>query len=242
MKSMKPFSMRAMTQAWPLVPLFATIAMLVSSRSGTAYIQYSENGDLTNCASCHGDFRAASYISEVDGQNWGNLHNLHRTTMLSGDCDACHSGAETFPVILDLSNGGTGGLAPISCVGCHGRAEDNVAGNPEVAAGRSGYGAGLRQHHQTTGVLVCSECHLDANPANYTPAGENVLPPFYANPGTGHPAMPTVSCNDDGSEDFAGAPQGLDNDGDDLFDGGDSNCMAPVEERTWGLLKSLFHR
>ena len=29
------------------------------------------------------------YFSE-DGQLWGNLHNLHRSDMLNGDCDACH--------------------------------------------------------------------------------------------------------------------------------------------------------
>jgi len=125
-------------------------------------------------------------------------------------------------------------------VGCHGRAEDNVAGNPEVGAGRSGYGAGLRQHHQNAGATVCANCHLDANPASYTTVGENVLPPYYANPGSGHPAMPTQSCNGNGSENFAGATQGLDNDGDDLYDTNDTNCATPVEERTWGSLKSLF--
>ncbi len=214
----------------------ALIALLASSRSGTAYTTY--GGDSSNCGSCHGDFRATAYVSPVDGQNWGNLHNVHRTTMLGGDCDACH-GADTFPVILDESNGGTG-LEAIGCMGCHGRSEDNVAGNPEVGAGRSGYGAGLRQHHQNAGATVCSNCHLDANPANYTPVGENVLPPYYASPGTGHPAMPTQSCNGNGSENFAGAAQGLDNDGDDLYDTSDTNCATAVEDRTWGALKTLF--
>jgi hypothetical protein len=219
--------------------LGAICALLAWPRSGTAFTQYSLNGgDATNCASCHGDFRATAYVSLADGQNWGNLHNLHRTSMLSGDCASCH-GADDLPVILDASDGGNG-LSPIGCVGCHGRAEDNVAANPEIGAGRSGYGAGLRQQHQNAGVTSCSNCHLDANPANYTPVGENVLPTYYANPGTGHPAMPSESCNGDGSENFAGATQGLDNDGDDVYDASDSNCAAPVENSTWGSIKSLY--
>lgn len=217
----------------------AVVGLWFSSQSSSAYTQYSQNGgDATNCGTCHGDFRATSYVSLVDGQNWGNLHNLHRNTMMNGDCDVCHGSGE-FPVILDASNGGTG-LSPIGCVGCHGRAEDNVAGNPEVGAGRSGYGAGLRQHHQTAGATVCSDCHLDAIPAGYTPAGENTPPPYYADPGTNHPAMPTESCNSNGSENFAGLAQGLDNDGDDFFDASDTDCVSPVENRSWGALKSLF--
>jgi hypothetical protein len=221
--------------------LCAIGALLAWPRSGTAFTQYSQNGgDATNCGSCHGDFRATSYVSLADGQNWGNLHNLHRNTMLSGDCGSCH-GANTFPVILNASEGGTG-LSPIGCVGCHGRAEDNVAANPEIGAGRTGYGAGLRQRHQTAGVTSCGNCHLDADPANYTPVGENVLPTYYANPGTGHPAMPSESCNANGSENFAGATKGLDNDGDDAYDTSDTNCTAPVENSTWGSIKSLYQQ
>jgi hypothetical protein len=222
-----------------IATVLAFAAIGLWSQVGSAYDQYSQNGgDATNCGACHGDFRAIAYTSPRDGMNWGNLHNLHRTTMLASDCDACH-GANTFPVILDSSSGGTG-LDPIGCAGCHGRAEDNVAGNPEVDAGRTGYGAGLRQHHFTTGTAICANCHLDANPASYTPVGENALPPYYANPGTGHPAMPDDACNANTSEDFAGASEGLDNDGDDVYDTGDSNCMTPVESATWGALKSIF--
>ena len=199
--------------------VFCALAMLPLTNA-SAFEQFSEDGDLTNCAGCHGDFRANDYTSLSDGQSWGNLHNLHRSTMLSGDCDACHLASGRFPVPLDESAGGTG-LDPIGCMGCHGRAEDNVAGNPSFP---NGLGAGLRQHHTNAGVTDCLECHADANPANYTPVGENVLPPYFANPGTGHPNIPTDSCNDDGSENFAGAMAGLDNDGDQLYDGADTDC------------------
>jgi len=190
--------------------MFCTLTILLPV-TVSAYSQYSTDGGSTNCAQCHGDFRANNYTSLADGQDWGNLHNLHRNTMLNGDCDTCHQSGDRFPVLLDDSVGGSG-LDPIGCMGCHGRAQDN---NP---------GAGLRQHHFSAGVTLCFGCHVDADPANYTPAGEETPPPYYANPGTGHPSMPTDSCNDDGSEDFAGLSTGLDNNGDDLYDGDDPGC------------------
>ena len=85
-----------------------------------------------DCAACHGDFRDSPYISLSDGQNWGDdLHDVHRNTMLSRDCDACHQPSGRTPVYLDFSTG-TNGL-DISCIGCHGRPGEG--------------GAGLRQHH-----------------------------------------------------------------------------------------------
>jgi len=58
------------------------------------YDKYSKDDDATNCRQCHGDFRDDNYVSPVDGQNWGNLHNIHRSTMLGGDCDVCHIGED----------------------------------------------------------------------------------------------------------------------------------------------------
>lgn len=198
--------------------------LLLGNRSSIAYEQFSQDGgDATNCGACHGDFRSSSYISLSDGTNWGNLHNLHRNTMLSGDCDACHLDDDEFPVLLSSSAGGNG-LAPISCAGCHGNEEDHSEANPDWP--QSGYGAGLRQHHYNAGVTNCANCHQDAVPANFTPVGEGALPTYYADPGTGHPMMPTDACNQDSSEDFAGSPAGLDNDGDLVYDGADSDCTA----------------
>ena len=210
-----------MKKAVPVI-LFAVLVAVFGFqvRSAEAYSQYSTNGSTGNCATCHGDFRSSPYTSLADSQSWGDdLHDMHRNTMLGGDCDVCHSSGGRFPVILDSSVGGTGGLQAISCVGCHGRAEDEASPN-------AGYGAGLRQHHWRVGETVCAGCHSDADPANYTPVGEDVLPPYYANPGTGHPNMPTDPCNLDGNENFAGSAQGLDNDGDDIYDGADPDCQA----------------
>lgn len=205
---------------WVIPSLMFCVLTLLLPTTVTAYTQYSLNGENTYCARCHGDYRSNVYISPSDNQLWGNLHNIHRTTMLSGDCDACHVAADRFPTYLDVSAGGEG-LDPIGCMGCHGRTEDNVAGNPSFP---NGLGAGLRQHHTNAGVNDCVDCHDDANPANYTPVGEEVLPPYYADSGTGHPNIPTGPCNDDGSENFAGAATGLDNDGDQLYDTGDPGC------------------
>jgi hypothetical protein len=96
-------------------------------------------------------------------------------------------------------------------------------GNDSESAGR---GAGLRQHHTNAGELDCMDCHDDADPANYTPVGEDVLPDYYANPGSNHPAIPTDSCNPLGTENFAGTSIGLDNDGDGQTDGSDSDCQT----------------
>lgn len=169
------------------------------------------------CAQCHGDFRATNYISLSDGQNWGNLHNLHRFDMLDGDCSTCHTSPNRTPVFLSSSDGGTG-LDPISCVGCHGRNEDM---GPD-----SNRGAGLRQHHWNTGTTLCASCHDDADPANYTPVGENVLPSYYFLPDPDHPNKPTDPCNTQGEENYAGDLEGLDNDGDDLYDDNDPDCAS----------------
>jgi hypothetical protein len=78
-------------------PLFrATVIaigiVILGIAGAEGYDKYSQNDDATNCRECHGDFRSSNYISPVDGQDWGNLHNIHRSTMLSGDCDVCHIG------------------------------------------------------------------------------------------------------------------------------------------------------
>jgi hypothetical protein len=207
-----------------------TAAILPAS----AYEQYSTN-QADNCAACHGDFRAAGYVSNADGVAWAggtSLHNGHRTTMLSGDCGTCHSGASRFPVSLKTSSGGTG-LPAISCLGCHGRAEP--------AAGGAVKGAGLRQHHFRSGVTVCMSCHGDCNPAGFAVAPETVKPPYYFTPDAAHPAKPTDPCNGNGSESQLAGPLGLDNDGDTTYDGSDRDCAVPTVITTWGSLKAA-HR
>jgi hypothetical protein len=204
-----------------------------------------------NCKTCHGDFRATDadnsrpylrdeYISPTDGKRWREiftsadpgsepedeigLHDIHRHIMLDEDdgdvsgCDVCHTRPPGFyPVYLNSSSSTF--LEPIGCMGCHGRKED--AGNDSISAG---FGAGLRQHHTNAGVTDCKTCHADADPANYTPVGENVLPPFYFSPDPEFPNKPTDPCNQHREEDYAGRRQGLDNDGDGRYDKRDRDC------------------
>ncbi|UCH46181.1 MAG: hypothetical protein JSV11_05640, partial [Nitrospiraceae bacterium] len=175
----------------------------------------------SGCANCHGDFRAKSYTPQnPEKQEWSRgLHDVHED-MLNGDCNACHSGSSKNTVNINNSDGGDG-LDSISCLGCHGRVED---GTSSFSTWR--YGAALIQKHLSSG---CTGCHSDSNPSdpNYTDlAGENVLPPYYANPGINHPKIPTDPCNVNSSEDVEGTAAGLDNDGDGLYDGDDPDCAS----------------
>jgi hypothetical protein len=197
--------------------------ILLLAAGANAYEQYSVSGD-DNCRDCHGDFRDSPYISEADGQSWGDsLHDVHQD-MLNGDCDTCHSSGPRFPVLLGSSLGGLF-LDPISCSGCHGRAEDGTG------SGSEGYGAGLRQHHWLAGETICLDCHDDADPAAFDPVGEDVLPPYYSDSDAIHPLIPSDPCNlsaDGFPEDYAATTIGLDNDGDDLYDEADTiDCPEP---------------
>jgi hypothetical protein len=185
------------------------------------------------------------YISLTDGKPWSEiytevtetepveeigLHDIHRHIMLdklSGSrCDTCHGEGSTrfYPVFLNQSVSTF--LEPISCMGCHGRWDD--AGNDNDF---EGLGAGLRQHHTNAGVTECKTCHADADPVNYTPVGENVLPPYYFAPDPEFPNKPTDPCNKHGEEDYAGIRKGLDNDGDGRYDESDPDCQRNSEKR-----------
>lgn len=210
----------AARRASGLAPVAALAVIAAVASLALAYDQYSTDGTTGNCATCHGDFRASPYTSKVDGQSWGNdAHDVHRTTMLGSDCNTCHL-ANRFPTYIGRSTGGNG-LAAYSCSGCHGRSQDGTG------TGTEGFGAGLRQRHWRAGQTVCVDCHADSSPAAKTPVGENVLPPYYAAPGTGH-SIPTDPCNPPPTytENYAGSTLGLDNDGDGTFDALDPQCTA----------------
>jgi len=182
-------------------------------RPVSAYDQWSIDRTTGNCASCHGDFRATGYVSRNDGVAWAggtSLHIGHRTTMLNGDCSTCHTSSR-FPTALNVSSGGVG-FARISCLGCHGRAEPG--------AGGAVTGAGLRQHHTSTGAATCggAGCHADADPSTVTTAAESVKPPYYFTPDAAHPNKPTDPCNADGLESQVAPPLGLDNNGNNIYD------------------------
>ena len=146
-------------------------------------------------SSCHGDFRSSPYISLSDGSNWGDdLHDVHRRLMLGSDCDTCHQSNSLSPVLIDSSAGGAG-LAPISCLGCHGRAETD--------AGGSVTGAGLRQHHFKAGADGLFRLPRRLRPALLHHGGRGYPPALLREPGgrTQHPRRSLQSA--------AGLPGGL---------------------------------
>ncbi len=172
----------------------------------------------------------------------GPLHNVHRNNMLgaapnpsdAGRCNICHLGTSKTPVHLNESNGTTG-YDPISCIGCHGRAADRGTTGRlrrRTSSGPCGDGAGLRQHHQNSGITVCGNCHSDALPANFTPAGEHIQPPYYFTPDSAHPLKPTNACNPNDEENFEASSEGLDNDGDLLYDLADPDCLTTTPTAT----------
>jgi hypothetical protein len=200
-----------------------------------AFPTYSKEDGTGNCKGCHGDFLNSDYVSRTDGQNWGNLHNLHRFVMMAEDspdankCATCHLVIGQRPVFTNLSLG-NGVWDPISGVGCHGRYEDRHDEHEDAnfdddnGNDTRGMGAGLRQHHWNAGITYCGRCHEDANPANFTTAGEDVQPPYYFLPEPFFYNKPTDACNPNGEEDYAGLLFGLDNDGDGKYDIQDPDC------------------
>lgn len=222
--------------------VFACGLLLLFAGSAGAYSEYAAHGDPpAGCDDCHGGFRTSPYVSLSDGEDWGDdLHDVHRRGMLNFDCQTCHNASGNSPVFIGSSQGGTG-LDPIACSGCHGRAQDGTG------TGSEGYGAGLRQHHwvanaDVNGIStrVCITCHLDdTDPADYTPVGEEVLPPYYSDTDTAHPDIPSDSCNpavDLYPENYAGTTLGLDNDGDFLYDELDAfPCPEPGETLMLGV-------
>jgi hypothetical protein len=193
------------------------------------------SGTYSTCRACHGEFLGKPYVAFTDGETWTpDLHDRHRFGMLNGDCKTCHTAPTFFPVFIGHSDGGTG-LPGNGCLGCHGREED--IGHDAISPGRA---AGLNQHHHRSGVTECAKCHTDADPANYTPVGENVLPAYYFLPDAAHPAKPTDPCTS--SERFVSPLEGLDNDGDLTYELRDSDCQraapAPALDSA-GLVASL---
>lgn len=98
-----------------------------------------------------------------------------------------------------------GDQAPIArCAGCHGRKEDAETGQE---------GAGLVQHHILAGITDCEMCHVTGEKL----VGENVVPETMA-------AKGIDPCND-----AQYGPDGLDNDGDGLYDSADPDCQKNTD-------------
>jgi len=199
------------------VTLIALLVLAIMVPIAGAYDTY------TDCAGCHGSFRATTYssLAAAKGANpaWPGtslaIHNGHANSptanppgMLNGNCNACHSGSSRTPVFMNFS----AAAAPFnqSCSGCHD-------------------GPGLRAHHVNSGADgTCYDCHSD--PA---PDAENVLRPVFAatfgttsgTTGVNDACNPTATGFEGRLKDITTV--GLDNDGNLLYDQADPAC-APV--------------
>ncbi len=210
--------------------------LLCWAPDATAYQYYSQGiDDVGNCAGCHGAFRSGTYQSAAEGISWGDtLHAVHldstNVTSSPGSCDSCHGGAGTSGRQVDLMRSGAArdGVNAIACMGCHGRLEDAN----DLGFFGEGWGAGLRQHHFTSSdsgaASACGGCHPDADPAQFTPASEDTLPPWYASVTHLASGLAMDPCNASGEEDFSGDGTGLDNDGDQDYDLSDADCATVV--------------
>ena len=150
----------------------AVIALAIGAHEARAFPTYS-GWWLGECRTCHGDFRASTYRPPSRDQEWtdrfgaGALHGNH-WEMVGFECDACHMGPTRVGVSMSESDSAA---FPMSCIGCHGRAEHDAGGLVTAA--------GLRRHHWNGGV-PCTPCHADSEPAaGFAPVGEQVLPPNY---------------------------------------------------------------
>lgn len=196
--------------------LVSAIFVLISFSPGAhAYNLYTDG-----CESCHGGFRdEVSTKGSVFPSD--DKHEMHRANgNMNAECTLCHISIGDNPPLA--SSGGTSSNPAIGCMGCHGRVED--AGGD---TGKPGWGAGLRQHHTNNGIGTCAICHTDADPLTFETAGEHFEPPYYGTADTNS----DNSCNPvqaaETNENWTiGDFVGMDNDGDNVYDGSDTDCPA----------------
>jgi hypothetical protein len=207
---------------------FIALVVFVMWAPDTAAFEFysDDTNDQGGCAQCHTGFRDNNnYISQAEGVSWGtSLHNVHlNNTNIDSSCDNCHGGVGTAgrTVRINSSLNAADGVNAIACTGCHGRLED---ANTVTPVNGTGWGAGLRQHHFVNGVGICQGCHGDSNPAVFTPAGEDTMPPWYGSVINDIVGTNLEPCNAIGEEQLAGDPIGLDNDGDNAYDTADDDC------------------
>jgi hypothetical protein len=136
----------------------------------------------------------------------------HDGTVWSGDLMTGH-GSSTLTGCMEchLIEGDQPAIS--RCAGCHGREEDG---------GAMQTGMGLVQHHRVKGITDCDACHMSGG----TIAGEDVVPAKMLVKGID-------PCND-----AQFGPDGLDNDGDGLYDSDDPDCQKISQGEDEGVKQS----
>ncbi|MHC5007821.1 MAG: GC-type dockerin domain-anchored protein [Planctomycetota bacterium] len=183
----------------------AVVLIGINVQTGLAYPRYTDG-----CQLCHGDFDdATSPKGTMFPSN--SKHEMHRGNQnMNTDCGLCHIQQGDSPLMNESA--GTANNPGVGCVGCHGRDYGGDVGNS---------GVGLRLHHFVNDVTECVGCH-GFGP---DPLPENILPTYYGTVDTNA----DDSCNEGPGflENWSvGDTDGLDNDGDNLYDGNDPDCAG----------------
>ncbi len=212
-------SSRSLVLSLIVVPLMALWALSASA-----------SPDWSGCSGCHGGaFNQGSYVSNHDGTPWN-------TDLMTGHLEIIESLVGEFPQNTECSvchiQQGDNALTyqsgnpdyPYGCAGCHGREGDNTENDGAFGGPIPGRSDGLRNHHRANGITTCDNCHED----DQTPSlvGESALPPNYGGLPGSRVALIADPCSD-----AQFGPDGLDNDGNNLYDGADPDCagnQAPV--------------
>ena len=153
----------------------------------------------SECQSCHGSFTGnTSQKGTVFPSD--NKHFMHRSSRYMGiSCDLCHSSGDNNNPFIGFSDG-TNNNPGLGCTGCH-------------------EGPGLRAHHEVNRIS-CSNCHQEESPNP-----ENISPTYYGTPDTNVDNPCNSAAQSNLNENWTiGDFIGLDNDGDNDFDGNDSDC------------------
>jgi len=185
----------------PRLSVFGAGLLLATAMcsTGLAFERYS------SCRSCHGDFTGSQSPKGTQFPS-GDKHQMHRSgSYMDTDCDLCHTDGDGRNPYIGSSNG-TSNNSGLGCTGCH-------------------LAVGLRAHHNNNGVTTClnSGCH-DAAVA----PPESTIPPYYGTADTkvDNPCNDNATANS-GENWSVGDFEGLDNDGDNLYDLADFDCGPP---------------
>ena len=183
---------------------FILATLLPAGPRVAAYERYNDG-----CNNCHGAFDGPqSPTGTLFPED--SKHTMHRgSAYMDTSCSLCHSPGG-FANPFTGSSTGTDNNPGVGCTGCHGRDYGEGIGNS---------GVGLRAHHFTTGIEVCATCHKN----DPEPLPENVAPTYYGTPDTNA----DDPCNAEPlyMENWSmGDTRGMDNDGDNLYDGDDPDC------------------
>jgi hypothetical protein len=150
----------------------------------------------------------------------GALHDMHvGSSQMTNTCTLCHVSIGDNP-----STSSSGTDPNHGCNGCH-------------------MGPGLRAHHINAGAPADGDgftCTSACHSSDPTPPGEDTLPAYYSR-GDVNVNDPCDATTGGPGEDYSGDGEGLDNDGDLVYDAADTDCGGvQVEMMTWGQAKAIY--